>query len=325
MSSSLVIMRVSCPLFESKTKATALAAVAMIMVALLPANVTITNAQQQQEQMSTTGQPTTPAFFESAKDSFRVQLPEGWVIQDINNTGFTLAAELQQGYGVLAQLCPGGEGAQQQQQGGLTNVTSGDSSCQQQGQEEIIHILRYPNLGTRLGIAVDDVLNRIPGDIIRYQNQMLREVGYNDIDFVNSTRARININYTTPEGVPVTEATVPARLIEMTYSTSSAPNETRRGYLILTATNVTPPGPETITGYSIFYEGTGVNATQQTTTTTPSGNLTLPASFRQVSDSFELIASEEAGQIIVALSTPQPMGDEPDDQVEGEGEEEGEE
>jgi hypothetical protein len=156
---------------------------------------------------------------------------------------------------------------------------------------------------------------------------MLQEVGYRDIEIVNVTRGRININYTTAEGIPVTEATIPARIIEMTYSTSSAPNETRRGYLILTATNVTPPGPETITGYSIFYEGTGVNATQQTTTP-PSGNLTLPASFRQVSDSFELIASEEAGQIIIALSTPQPMGNEPGDQVEGDedgGDEDGEE
>jgi hypothetical protein len=311
MSSPLVIMRISCPLFESKIKATALASVAMIMVVLLSANVTITNAQQQQEQIST-GQPATPALFESAKDGFRVQLPEGWVVQDINNTGFTLAAEVLQGYGLLAQLCPEGEGAQQQ--GGLTNVSSGDSSCQQQGQEEIIHILRYPNLGPRLGISVDDVRNNIPFAIVRYQNQKLQEVGYRDIDFVNSTRGRININYTTAGGVPVTEATVPARIIEMTYSTSSAPNETRRGYLILTATNVTPPGPETITGYGIFYEGTGVNATQQTTTTTPSGNLTLPASLRQVS--FELIASEEAGQIIVALSTPQAMGNEPDDQAE---------
>jgi hypothetical protein len=322
MSSSLVIMRVSCPLFESKRQATALAAVAMIMIALLPANVMITNAQQQQEQMSTTGQPATPGLFESAKDSFRVQLPEGWVVQDVNNTGFTLAAEVLQGYGLLAQLCPGGEGAQQQQ-GALTNVTSSESSCQ--GQEEIIHILRYPNLGTRLGFTVDDVRNNIPGGILRYQNQKLQEVGYRDIDLINRTRGTININYTTAEGVPITKATIPARIIEITYSTSSAPNETRRGYLILTATNVTPPGPETLTGYGLFSEGTGVNATQQTTTT-PSGNLTLPASLRQVYDSFELIASEEAGQIIVALSTPQAMGNEPGDQVEGEedgGEEDG--
>jgi hypothetical protein len=328
-------MRISYPLFEFKPKAIVLTAAAIIMAVLLATNVTITNAQQQQQQQEeqqqlSTSQPTTTTsatqngtiatgtLFESAKDSFRVQLPEGWIIQDINNTGFTLAAEVLQGYGVLAQLCPEGEDEAQQQRA-LTNVSSSEGSCQQQGQEEVIHIIRYPNLDTRLGIGVDDISNSITLPIIRYQNQMLQEVGYRDIDIVNSTRATINVNYTTSEGVAVAGVTVPARLIEMTYSTSSAPNETRRGYLILTATNVVPPGPETITGYSIFYEGTaGANATEQATTTTPSGNLVLPPSFRQVSDSFELIASEEATQIILALSTQQAMGDEPDDQVEEE-------
>jgi hypothetical protein len=145
---------------------------------------------------------------------------------------------------------------------------------------------------------------------------MLQEAGYRDIEIVNSTLARINVNYTGIEGLPIIGVTVPARLIEMTYSTSSAPNEMRRGYLILTATNVTPPGTETITGYSIFYEGTGANATQQTT---PSGNLSLPATFRQVAGSFELIASEQAAQIILGIIAQQAMGNEPTGQVEENG------
>jgi hypothetical protein len=317
MSSLLVIMRISYPLLDFKAKAAMMAAALIITVVLFATtNVTVINAQQQEQ--PSTNQPTTSSvtqngtlasatLFESTKDGFRVQLPQGWVIQDVNNTSFTLAAEVLQGYGILALLCPDGEEVQQQE-----GLSSSNSSCQQQGQEERMYILRYPNLGTRLGITVDDIDNTTPLAIIRYQIQKLQEVGYRDVDIVNSTRTRIDINYTAAEGVPVREATVPARIIEMTYSTSSAPDEIRRGYSILTATNVTPPGPETITGYSIFYEGTGANATQQTTTP-PSGNLTLPASLGQVSDSFELIASEEAGQIIVALSTPQ----EPGDQVEG--------
>jgi hypothetical protein len=325
MSSLLVIKRILCPLFEFKNKAAVLVAAAIVMVVVLATNITITNAQQQEQ--PSTNQLTTSSvtqngtlaaarLFESAKDSFRVQLPEGWVIQDVNNTGFTLAAEVLRGYGLLAQLCAEGEEAEQQQVG-LTNISSINGSCQQAGQEEVMHIIRYPNLDNRLGITVDNIDNSIPLTVIRYQIHKLQEVGYKDIDVVNSTRARININYTTAEGVPVTEATVPARIIDMTYSISSAPNEIRRGYLILTATNVTPPGPETITGYSIFYEGTGANATQQMTTT-PSGNLSLPQSFSQVSDSFELIASEEAGQIILALSTQQAMDNEPADPVEEE-------
>jgi hypothetical protein len=320
-------MRISYPLFEFKSKAIALTAASIIAVILLAANITITNAQQQQEQQQpSTSQPTTSSasvtqngtttatptsVFQSAKDSFRVQLPEGWVIRDVNNTGFTLAAEVLQGYGVLAQLCPEGEEGGAQQQGAL----SSGSSCQQRGQEEVIHIIRYPNLDTRLGITVDDISSVIPPAIALYQIQKLQEVGYRDIEIVNGTGARININYTTIEGAP--NATVPAGLIEMTYSTSSAPGEMRRGYFILTATNVTPPDTQTITGYSIFYEGTGANATEQITTR--SGNLLVPSSFRQVTDSFELIASEEAEQAILGAIAQQAMGNEPTGQVEENG------
>ena len=166
-----------------------------------------------------------------------------------------------------------------------------------------------------MGIAVSDINDIIPDSILEYHIQKLEEVGYRDINLVNSTNTTININYTTPQDVPVLEVTVPARLVEMTYSTSSDPSEMRRGYFILTATNATPPNPETITGYSIFYEGASA-ATTAEQTITPSGNLLLPASFRQVFDSFELIASQEAIQVILALIAQEAVGNEPIDQVE---------
>src|SRR5215211_4917686 len=302
-----------------------------MMVVLLAANVTVTNAQQQQEQQQlSTSQPITsqvtqngtidtPTLFESTNDSFRVQLPEGWAVQDVNNTGFTLAAEVLEGYGILAQLCPKGEGGQQQ--GALTNDSSSSTTtrCQQQAQEETIFIIRYPNLGTRLGITLVEINNGIiPDSILEYQIKKLQEVGYKDINIVNSTATTINLHYITTGGVPFPEAIVPARLVEMTYNTSSAPSEMRRGYIILTATNVTPPNLETITGYGIFYEGasgaTAATAVEQTTT--PSGNLSLSAPFRQVFDSFELIISEEAAQAILGSITQQAAGDESNDQEE---------
>jgi hypothetical protein len=318
-------MRISYPLFGFKAKAIALTAAAIIMVVLLAANVTITNAQQQeqQQQQLSTSQPattssvtqngttTTRTLFESTTDSFRVQLPEGWVIQDVNNTGFALAAEVTEGYGILAQLCP--EGEEGQQQAALTNVssTSSSSSCeQQQAQGEIIHIIRYPDLGTRLGIAVDDINDIIPDSVLEYQTQKLQEVGYRDINIINTTDTGILVHYQTGPDVPI--ATAPAIVGEMTYSSNSTPGEVRRGYFFLTATNVTPPNIETITGYSIFYEG----ATAAEQTTTPSGNLLPPASFRQVINSFELVPSEEALQAILALMAQQAAADEPNDQVE---------
>jgi hypothetical protein len=316
-------MRVPSPFFGFKAKAIALTAAAIVIIHLT-VNVTITNAQQPQEQQQlSTSQPTTSTvtqngttattrLFESTKDNFRVQPPEGWVIQDVNNTGFTLAAEVTEGYGLLAELCPEEEG---QQQGALTNVSSSSSICQQQAQEKIIHIIRYPNLGARLAIAIGDVSDNIPDSILEYEMQKLQDVGYRDINIVNSTDTKINIHYITTENVPAPEAFIPARLVEMTYSTNSAPDEMRRGYFILAATAATSPNLETITGYSIFYEDTsGATAVEQTTT--PTGNLLLPAPLRQVFDSFELIASEEAVQVILATIGQQAVSNEPNDQVE---------
>ena len=84
---------------------------AAIAVILLTANITIVNAQQQEQ---ATSQPSAiedgtaagATIFQSTTDSFGVQVPEGWAIRDLNNTGSALLEETRQGYGILAQLCP---------------------------------------------------------------------------------------------------------------------------------------------------------------------------------------------------------------------------
>jgi PKD repeat protein len=283
------------------------ATVVAIAIILLAANFITTYAQQQQQQQTQTSQPaaTQSPTLLSAKDSFRVQLPEGWVIQDMNNTGFTLAAEVLQGYGILAQLCP-----QEQQQSSLPSVGGSNryiGNCQQ-AQEEVIHIIRYPNLGTRLGISSDDiftVINRdtIPNAILAYHIQKLQEVGYRDIQIVNSADTTMNVDISTGQNSSRTATAVPAKLVEMTYST--ALNETKSGYFILTATAATPRNLGTMTGYSIFYEG---NSTATTTAeaTRPSFSLApilLPASVRQVFDSFELIAASTVPLTAVITSS----------------------
>jgi hypothetical protein len=328
-------MSMSSAFFRFNVKAIALAAAAIVIIHLA-ANVTITTAQQEQEQQQPlTSQPTvssatqngttaTTRLFENTNDNFRVQIPEGWVVRDVNNTGYALAAEVTQGYGILAQLCPEGEEEgqqqQQQQQGALTNA-SGSSisgSCKQQPQGEIVHIIRYPNLGARLGIAVSDIRDMIPDSILEYEIQKLREVGYRDINIVNSTDTALLLQYPSESGV---RATVPAKLVEMAYSTSSAPNELRTGYFILTATNGTPPNLESITGYSIFYEGV-LGATTAATTEEIRGSISLsppPTAVRQIVNSFELMASKEAVRAIltaiaeqrISSSQTEDVGEEP--------------
>jgi hypothetical protein len=202
VTSSVRIMGVSSRLLVSPAISIVLTAL-VIAVIFLASNFTIIKAQPVQQQQSTS-QPSgtqSPTLL-SAKDSFRVQLPEGWVIQDVNNTGFALAAEVLQGYGVLAQLCPS-----EQEQSVLSNVSGSNryiGNCQH-AREEVIHIIRYPNLGAILGIASDDdddiftIINRdtIPNSVLAYHIQKLQEVGYRDIQIVKSIHTTINIDNST--------------------------------------------------------------------------------------------------------------------------------
>src|SRR5215208_2108468 len=300
-------MELSYGSLDSPALKIALAAVA-IAILLLAANVTMANAQQQQRTSQQAAITQNPTLFQSARDSFRVQVPHGWVIHDVKNTGSILAAEVLQGYGILAQLCPEG---QQAQPATFSNVSSdGDANNRrcQQTQEELIHIIRYPNLGTRLGLTSDDIfaiINRdtIPNAILSYQIQKLQEVGYRNIQIVNSTDTTIDVDISTglnnnnaiaspsfssSSSSSSTTTEVPAKLVAMTYSTNFAPNETRVGYFILTATAATPRNLGMITGYSIFYEGNSVAGTVPSASLAPTP---FPAPVRQVFDSFELIAA----------------------------------
>jgi PKD repeat protein len=126
-------------------------------------------------------------------------------------------------------------------------------------------------------------------NILLYHMQKLQEVGYNGIEIVDSGDATLNVtNAQTNQAI----ARVPAKDVEMTYSTNFAPNETRIGYFILTATNATSPNLGTTKGYSIFYEGNSTVSAAETAI--PSGSLTttpFPAPISQVFDSFQLVTA----------------------------------
>ena len=275
----LGIMYIYSPLLVNLVTAIEVTAIAVI---LLAANFIITNAQQELP----TSQPAVTqnriTLLQSTNDSFRVQVPEGGVIQDVDNTGSMLLEEVTQGYGILAQLCP------QEQQRALTAACGSlFNRSSTLFEEDIIHILRYPDLDTRLQFAFGVTANNMTTDnILSYHLKKIEEIGYEVIEIVNSTETTVNVtNAQTNE----TTTTVPAKTVEMTYTTAFAPNETRVGYFILTATNATAPYPGMTKGYSVFYEGnstaaasTGAAAVQ---TTTASGNLpSLPPPVRQVFD-----------------------------------------
>src|SRR5215217_6144849 len=299
-----------------------LVAVLAIAIILLAPNI-ITNAQQQEPLISrppTAVSQNGTRLVEDAEDSFRLQVPEGWIIHDVNNTGSILSKESTQGYGILAQLCP--QEQQQQQRAALPNAGGNSSrtfnSCDQ-SENDIIHIVRYPDLDNRLQVGNNGTTannnNMTIDNILLYHMQKLEEVGYRGIDIVNSTATTLNV--ADPQ-TNQTITTVPAKFVEMTYSTVSAPNETREGYFILTATNATAPNPGMTKGYSIFYEGTSTAAgaataaTIQKTTTTTAASVSLApiippaaAAVQQIFDSFELIAAQEVVQDMLAAQSEQ--------------------
>jgi hypothetical protein len=179
-----------------------------------------------------------------------------------------LLEEARQGYGILAQLCPEEEEERQQgaalstDAGGSTNNTSSTNECQG-AQQELVHIVRYPDLDTRIpsanNVTTSSNNNNITTDnVVSYHLQKLQEVGYTSIQLVNSTEMRLNL--TRPQ-TNETIATVPAKVVEMTFSTASAPNEIRNGYFVLTFTNATAPNLGTTKGYAVFYEGNSANST----------------------------------------------------------------
>src|SRR5215216_4244685 len=275
----------------------------------------------------------TTTLFQSANDSFSVQVPDGWIIQDVDNTGSALSQEATQGYGILAQLCPEEEEQEEQQGAAPTTLPNLDgsggedmSSCEG-SENDVIHIVRYPDLDNRLqpannvtttssnGIMTDD-------NILLYNLDKLQEVGYMDIEIVNSTDMTVNL--TNPQ-TNQTITTVPAKTVEMTYTSPIAPNEARSGYLISTATDVTPPNLGTTKGYTIFYEGSSVSAAELAL---GFGSLRpLPPGAGQILDSFELIIAPEVAQALAEQEAAQAAetaeGGEDDGNDGGAGDDEG--
>ncbi|HKH86445.1 MAG TPA: hypothetical protein VKA40_07840, partial [Nitrososphaera sp.] len=296
-----------------------------------PRGAAVTTSSQQP---AATAIESTTTLFQSANDSFSVQVPDGWIIQDVDNTGSALSQEATQGYGILAQLCPEEEEEQEEQQGAapttLPNLdgSGGEDMSSCEGSEnDVIHIVRYPDLDNRLQPANNVTTtssNSIMTDdnILLYNLDKLQEVGYMDIEIVNSTDMTVNL--TNPQ-TNQTITTVPAKTVEMTYTSPIAPNEARSGYLISTATDVTPPNLGTTKGYTIFYEGSSVSAAELAL---GFGSLRpLPPGAGQILDSFELIIAPEVAQALAEQEATQAAetaeGGEDDGDDGGAGDDEG--
>jgi hypothetical protein len=278
----------------------------------------IADAVESELGLTTSGGPAaihSTTFFQSTDDGFRVQVPDGWVIDDVDNTGSTLSEESTQDYAMLAQLCA--EEEEQQEQPTVPSIGgAADTSLCQGSENDVIFIVRYQDLEDALEVennvttTNNNTSMTTSDNILLYNIQKLQEVGYRDIEIVNSTDMTVNVtNLQTNETI----IAVPAKTAEMTYTTPIAPDEIRSGYLISTATDMTLPNLGTTKGYTIFYEGSSLSPAE---ITIGFGSLRpLPQGVGQVFDSFELIAAPEVAQALAAQGT---QGTQTDETVEDE-------
>ena len=299
-------------------------ALLIVAIILFVGNVTIASAQQP----PLTSQPVMTQnrveLFQSTEDGIRLNVPQGWLIQDLNNTGPVFSEESTRGYGILAQLCRGEEQQQQQrQQGqeGAAPVNANNTYGCQVAQKEVVHIVRYPNLDTGIQAANNSnsttatapptsgasfnnnnqtiATTTTIDNILAYHLQKLQQVGYNSIQIVNNVDTSVNLTMAQSNQ---TLTTLPAKFVEMTYTTASSapPGETKRGYFLLTATNATAPDLGVTKGYSVFYEGNNVSA--ETSSANSSAPTPLPEAARQVFGSFELVTAAAAATQIEPLT-----------------------
>ena len=254
-------------MFLMMTQATVKPTLALTIAIFLFGNITVGNAQVLSSQGLIPDQQ--DRTFESAGDSFRISVPEGWVIEDISNTDTdALLGEMQQGSRLLARLC-----LQEQA------IADNDGSYNCEEADERIDVQRYPNLAEEPEFASISNSNTTNENFLSYHMMKLQKLGYTDFSILQNINMTINVISADTNN---TIAIVPANFIEMRYN--SANSVDTKGYFLLAATNATSKAG-IVSGYSLSYEADAAIL--------PSGS---PSELEQMFQSFEFVKDARAGR-----------------------------
>src|SRR5215211_4684070 len=217
---------------------------------------------------STSGATQSGVIHRNTTDGFQIQVPAGWVVEDIDNTNVsTQMSEEQSGYTYLARICP------------LDNaliVSGGRYQCEQ-GSTANVMIMRFNDLHQRpefasLGNRNSSIITT--SDFLSYYVQFWQ---ISDVQIWNNTDTTVNvINSQTNQTV----ATMPAKRVEYTYLYT--PDNTTmtqgRDFTLLVLNGSI--------GYSLIYEGLASSLTSGTP----------PFQVDQVFDSFRLLTAPPGGR-----------------------------
>jgi hypothetical protein len=238
----------------------------VVLVLLFGPNIGIASAQQQLTSIPAVIQNGT---FQSAADGFRLQVPYGWVVQDIDNLhlpNFRVMNEA--GFFILAIICP--------QQEAVQGTAAETYNCEQSGSSvEILHdrLSHRPEFE-----VIEDPASITPDDFLAFVIEEMQGRNYTNVQIINSTDLTINI--TSPEDPNTTIRTAPAKLVEMTYQLSPGLGDMRSYSILATIPENPQPGlRQMVSGEFVTYEGSAL--------TTPSGS--PPPLIQQMFQSLEFI------------------------------------
>lgn len=240
----------------------------VVLVLLFGPNIGIASAQQQQ-QLTSIPAVIQNGTFQSAADGFRLQVPYGWVVQDIDNLrlpNFRVTNEA--GFFILAIVCPQLEAVQ--------GTAAEMYNCEQSGSSvEILHdrLSHRPEFE-----VIEDPASITPDDFLAFVIEEMQGRNYTNVQIINSTDLTINI--TSPEDPNTTIRTAPAKLVEMTYQLSPGLGDMRSYSILATIPENPQPGlRQMVSGEFVTYEGPAL--------TTPSGS--PPPPVQQMFQSLEFI------------------------------------
>jgi hypothetical protein len=241
-------------------------ALVVVVVLLFGPNAGLASAQQQQ--LTSIPAVMENGTFQNTADGFRMQIPYGWVVQDIDNLhlpNFRIANEA--GFFILAIICP-----QQEAVPG----TVGTYNCEQS--ESSVQIL-HDRLSHRPEFEViEDPASITPDDFLAFVVEKMQGRNYTNIQIINSTDLTINI--TSAEDPNTTIGMAPAKLVEMTYQLSPGLGDMRSYSILATIPENPQPGlRQIVSGEFVTYEGPAV--------ATPSGS--PPPPVQQLFQSLEFI------------------------------------
>jgi hypothetical protein len=206
------------------------------------------NATTQQTDSTTTRTITTPqltTIYQSTVDGFRIGVPEGWVVEDTDNTSPTsLYSERQLGLGILAILCPQSQASQD---------INGAYSCPSEGTTDF-RIMRFAELKTRpefanaTAVVPNNNNNRTIAisDFLTFVSQFVGKIfGWKNVQIARTNDVTVNV--IDPQ-INQTVATAPANRVFLTYNLTDESgrdleaadldmavlsNDTNTGYLIV--------------------------------------------------------------------------------------------